>query len=87
MNYADIFILLFVLVFGYILIQILLFLVIPVEIPNNRVILKKEPDYPPWSYYHLYQTWPYGGLPGFGRNDPLPPSSPYVPGVGRVYKV
>lgn len=85
MNYNSIFSLIIALVFGYILIQTLLYLLFPVQVPILRVDLPKQPDeYPAWSYYHRYRTWPFGG---FGRNDPLPPSSPYVPGVGRVYKV
>lgn len=87
MNSTHILTLILALVFGFILIQTLLYILFPVQQPIQRVSLPREADYPSWSYYHLYQTWPYGGLPGFGRNDPLPPSSPYVPGVGRVYKV
>ena len=87
MNYIDLFTVILALVFGYILIQTLLYIVFPVHRPFIRVDLPREPEYPPWSYYHFYRNWPYG-LPGMrGPNDPLPPSSPYVPGVGRVWKV
>lgn len=87
MNITDVFTVLLALVFGYILIQTLLFIVFPVEPGIIRVYLPKEQEYPSWSYQHRYRNWIYG-LPGMrGPNDPLPPSSPYVPGVGRVWKV
>jgi hypothetical protein len=72
------------LVFGFILIQTLMFILFPVKRSSITVQIPENQEAPPWSYQYRYQNWMYG-LPGL--RGPLPPSSPYVPGVGRVWKV
>jgi hypothetical protein len=75
------------LVFGFLLIQTLMYAVTPVDRGVVTVDVYPEKEAPPWSYKYRYENWAYG-LPGMrGPHNPLPPSSPYLPGVGRVYKV
>lgn len=72
------------LVFAFILLQTLVYILTPVYRGIITVVLPPEKEAPPWSYKYRYENWRYG-IPG--PKEPLPPSSPYVPGVGRVYKV
>lgn len=86
MNITHIFTVLLALVFAYVFIQTLMYILIPVDRGIIRVEIPVKQEPPPWSYEYRYQNWAYG-LPGMKRPEPLPPSSPYVPGVGRVWKV